>query len=108
MQRSVLVLPDGKISYPLAGQFQAAGRTPEDIQKILVKRLDRFFPDPVITVSVVNVSGAHEEAYANSLQISVKFMNNRFIVSLTTRSESAMFLSILSEIKNATYFGRRG
>ncbi len=57
MQRSVLVLPDGKISYPLAGQFQAAGRTPEDIQKFLVKRLDRFFPDPVITVSVVNVNG---------------------------------------------------
>ena len=52
MLRKVLVLPDGKISYPLAGQFQAAGLTPEDIHKILVKRLDRFFPDPVISVNL--------------------------------------------------------
>ncbi len=57
MQRDVQVLPDGKISFPLAGHIQAAGKSAEQVEKILAQRLTRYFPDPVITVTVKSVGG---------------------------------------------------
>lgn len=57
MQRDVLVLPDGRISFPLAGHIQAAGKSAEQVEKILAQRLTRYFPDPVITVTVKSVGG---------------------------------------------------
>jgi polysaccharide export outer membrane protein len=57
LQRQVLVLPDGTISFPLAGQIKAAGRTTEDVQQTISERLERYIPGAVVTVSVLNVSG---------------------------------------------------
>jgi polysaccharide export outer membrane protein len=57
MQRDVLVLPDGNISFPLAGHIKAAGRSLEELQGILVNKLKKFFAGPVITVSVMQLTG---------------------------------------------------
>ena len=57
MQRDVLVLPDGTISFPLAGHIQAAGRSPQELQNILIDRLKKYFAGPVITVSVMQLTG---------------------------------------------------
>jgi len=57
MHREVLVLPDGMISFPLAGHLMAAGKTPQDVQKNLTERLRKFFPDSPITVSVARTLG---------------------------------------------------
>lgn len=57
LQRQVLVLPDGTISFPLAGQIDAAGRTTEDVQLTISERLEKYIPGAVVTVSVLNVSG---------------------------------------------------
>jgi polysaccharide biosynthesis/export protein len=58
MQQQVLVLPDGDISFPLAGHIKAAGLSPEQLQKVIQGRLKNFFADPVITVTVVQVTGS--------------------------------------------------
>ncbi len=57
MQRQVAVLPDGNISFPLAGHVKAAGMTPAQLKAVLEKRLKNYFADPVLTVSVLQVSG---------------------------------------------------
>ena len=57
MQREVLVLPDGTISFPLAGQVEAAGRTAGQVEQILAERLQKYYPDPFITVSVLSTAG---------------------------------------------------
>lgn len=57
LQRQVLILPDGTISFPLAGQINAAGRTTEDVQLTISDRLEKYIPGAVVTVSVLNVSG---------------------------------------------------
>lgn len=57
MQREVLVLPDGTISFPLAGHVAAAGRTAAQIEQILAERLRKYYPDPFITVSVISTAG---------------------------------------------------
>ncbi len=57
MQRDVLVLPDGNISFPLAGHIRAAGRSLKELQGVLVDRLKKYFAGPVITVSVMQLTG---------------------------------------------------
>jgi len=57
MQRETLVLPDGMISFPLAGHLPAAGKTPQEVQASLVERIKEFIPDPQITVTVLRTAG---------------------------------------------------
>lgn len=57
LDREVVVRPDGKISFPLVGNIQAAGRTTEEVQREITERLKKYIPDPVATVSVKTVSG---------------------------------------------------
>src|SRR5882724_3846014 len=56
LKGSTLVRPDGGISFPLAGDLIVAGKTAAQVQEELVKRLSKFIPEPVVTVSVVRVS----------------------------------------------------
>jgi polysaccharide biosynthesis/export protein len=55
----VLVRPDGGITFPLAGELEAAGRTIAELRATLVQRLRPFIPDPVVTVAVKTINGNH-------------------------------------------------
>jgi polysaccharide biosynthesis/export protein len=57
LQREVMVRPDGGISFPLAGELMAEGRTVAEIREELQRRLARYIPDLVLTVTVTEVSG---------------------------------------------------
>jgi polysaccharide biosynthesis/export protein len=56
LKTASLVRPDGGISFPLAGDVIVAGKTAVQVREELVKRLSKFIPEPVVTVSVVRVS----------------------------------------------------
>ena len=56
LKATTLVRPDGGISFPLAGDFIVAGKTAAEVRAELVKRLEKYIPDPVVTVSVVRVA----------------------------------------------------
>jgi len=52
LNRTVLVLPDGTIAFPFAGQFRARGRSVLTIQAALTKRLaPNFASGPTVFVS---------------------------------------------------------
>ncbi|MDH3512718.1 MAG: polysaccharide biosynthesis/export family protein [Gammaproteobacteria bacterium] len=55
--RQVIIRPDGAFSFPLVGDIQARGRSIEDIQELLKQRLERYIPDPVVTVTVDQILG---------------------------------------------------
>lgn len=57
LQQEVLVRPDGGFSFPLAGDISAAGKTVDDISKLLSDRLARYIPDTVVTVAVTAING---------------------------------------------------
>ena len=57
MQREVMVLPDGKISFPLAGHVIAAGKSVQALERILAARLKKFYPNTVVSVAVKSVVG---------------------------------------------------
>lgn len=54
LQRTVRVLPDGTIAFPLAGQIIAQGYEPQQLQSIISERLKGQYrgPVPEVTVSV--------------------------------------------------------
>lgn len=57
LNSQVLVLPDGRISVPLAGSVQAAGRTVEQVEGTIADRLSsNFAVRPNVFVSVTGVS----------------------------------------------------
>ena len=56
LNRQVLVLPDGRISVPLAGSVRAAGQTVESVEKTIADRLaSNFAVRPSVFVSVTGV-----------------------------------------------------
>ena len=57
LQREVLVRPDGKFSFPLAGDVDARGKSVEQVRALLEKKLGRYIPDLVVSVSVVAING---------------------------------------------------
>ena len=55
ISRTVQVRPDGKISLPLAGEIQAAGLQPLQLQQQIADKLKSFISDPEVTVIVQEV-----------------------------------------------------
>jgi polysaccharide export outer membrane protein len=56
LTKSLIVRPDGKISFPLIGEVVAAGKTVAHLKKEIENRLVRFVPDPVLSVGVQQVN----------------------------------------------------
>jgi len=62
LNRRVLVLPDGSISFPLAGTVRAGGRSTSQVERALIARLaPNFANEPNVFVSVVGVSPQPED-----------------------------------------------
>jgi len=58
LQRPTLVVaPDGRFSFPLAGQIMAAGKTVAEVRRELETKLMKYIPEPVVTVGIVGVAG---------------------------------------------------
>jgi polysaccharide biosynthesis/export protein len=57
LEKTVVVRPDGGVSFPLAGDVPAAGKTPLELETEIASRLQRFIPDAVVTVSVMELKG---------------------------------------------------
>jgi polysaccharide biosynthesis/export protein len=52
LSRSVQVRSDGKISLPLVGEVQAAGRTPPQLEQDIAAKLQNYIAKPEVTVMV--------------------------------------------------------
>ena len=56
LSMEALVRPDGKFSFPLAGDIDAAGHSVEEVRQSLVKKIEGFIPDVVATVILFGAS----------------------------------------------------
>ncbi len=57
MQKESLVLPDGNITYPLAGRVEVAGLTSTEVEKRIAEKLKAYLPDPQVSVVIVSITG---------------------------------------------------
>jgi polysaccharide biosynthesis/export protein len=56
ISRSIPVRSDGKISLPLVGEVQAAGRTPLKLEVEITSRLKNYISEPEVTVIVQQIN----------------------------------------------------
>lgn len=56
LTRQVTVLPDGKIHYPLIGEFVAEGKTVGALREEMKAKVATYMPDPVMSVDVRQVN----------------------------------------------------
>ena len=57
LQKESLVLPDGSITYPLAGRVDVVGLTSTEVEKRIAEKLKTYLPDPQVSVVIVNIAG---------------------------------------------------
>lgn len=56
ISKTVPVRSDGKISLPLAGEVQASGQTPLQLEQTLAAKLKSYISEPVVTVIVEKIN----------------------------------------------------
>ena len=56
LTKQVVVLPDGRISFPLIGEVQAAGRTLPDLKQEISKRMVKYAPKEEVNLEVKQVN----------------------------------------------------
>jgi len=56
LKKEVVVRPDGGLSFPLVGEVQAWGKTPEELRQEITEKLKKMINDPVVSVSVLKVA----------------------------------------------------
>jgi len=57
LQRQVIVRPDGAFSFPLVGDIQAESKSVEQIRQAVAERLEKYIPEPVVTVATEDLAG---------------------------------------------------
>jgi len=56
LTRTVVVLPDGKIVFPLIGELTAGGKSVESLKKEIAQRIEAYVPDTVLTLEVKQIN----------------------------------------------------
>jgi len=57
LTREVIVQPDGRISFPLIGELEAAGLTIPQLDKVMTNRLKEYVRFPDVSISLVKSTG---------------------------------------------------
>ena len=57
LQKEVRVLPDGSVTFPLAGRVEVSGVDSVEAAKRIALALKEYIPDPNVTVVITNIAG---------------------------------------------------
>lgn len=58
LRMEVRVLPDGSITFPLAGRVEVAGLSTSQAESRIAERLKKFIPEAVVTVAITGIEGS--------------------------------------------------
>lgn len=57
LNKEVRVLPDGSVTFPLAGRVEVGNLTTSEAEKRITEKLKTFLPEPQVTVVVISTEG---------------------------------------------------
>ncbi|HUX90627.1 MAG TPA: polysaccharide biosynthesis/export family protein [Gallionellaceae bacterium] len=57
LQKQVVVLPDGSVTFPLIGRVEVAGLSTPEVEQRITKKLKEYFPEPIVSVVIVGIDG---------------------------------------------------
>jgi polysaccharide biosynthesis/export protein len=78
LEREVLVRPDGGLTFPLAGDVPAIGKTMDELRKDIELRLTRYIPSPVVTVAAKQTLG-HKIYVVGKVNRPGEYVASRFV-----------------------------
>lgn len=58
LQREVVVLPDGSITFPLIGRIEVAGLSTPEVEQRVAEKLKKYIPEPIVTVVIAGIEGS--------------------------------------------------
>lgn len=58
LNMEVRVLPDGSITFPLAGRVEVAGLTTPQAEQRIASKIKEYIPEAVVTVAVTGIDGS--------------------------------------------------
>ncbi len=58
LRMEVRVLPDGSITFPLAGRVEVAGLTTPQVEERIAGKIKKFIPEAAVTVAVTGIEGS--------------------------------------------------
>jgi len=56
LTKQTVVLPDGSIHFPLVKEIRAQGLSVKELEALIVAKLTKYVPNPVLTISIVQVN----------------------------------------------------
>jgi polysaccharide export outer membrane protein len=89
----VKVRPDGMITVPGLGDISASGRRPEDLTKELTERLKKLVKNPIVTVTVSEITNTKVFIFGNGTKPA--------IYDISRKTTLLQILCSLGDIKNA-------
>ena len=108
LNRTLLVLPDGTISFPLAGSVAASGRTVSQVQSALTSGLSgNFAAAPTVTVSVASLAQRTSSAPAPDPTIDVYIMGEVAVPGKKEIDPGTTILQFLAESGGLTPFAAK-
>ena len=57
LQREVVVLPDGSVTFPLIGRVEVADLSAPEVEQSVTIKLKKYLPDPMVSVVIVGIDG---------------------------------------------------
>jgi polysaccharide biosynthesis/export protein len=87
LDREVIVLPDGSITFPLIGTTKVQGLTPAEAQALIKSSLKKYIPDAAVTVSIKAALG-HVVNVIGQVQKPGEFIINRRMTTLQALSQA--------------------
>lgn len=57
LQKQVIVLPDGSITFPLVGRIEVAGLSTPEVEQIIARKLKEYIPEPNVSVMITGIEG---------------------------------------------------
>lgn len=105
LNRTVLVTPDGRVSFPLAGTVSAAGRTVTQVARAIASGLsDDFASPPNVFVSVVGISQQLDDPIGDGETVIVYVLGEVNAPGPKTVLEGTTVLQLMSQSGGFTPF----
>ena len=57
LQREVVVLPDGSVTFPLVGRVEVTGLSTPEVEQNITAKLKKYLSAPIVSVTIVGLEG---------------------------------------------------
>jgi polysaccharide export outer membrane protein len=94
LRMEVRVLPDGSITFPLAGRVEVAGLTTPQAEERIAAKIKKFIPEAAVTVAVTGIDGSRVYVLGKVIQPG----------PVTLISPSTTVLQVLSQARGLDRF----